>query len=48
MGNYPDEERCHVWNTDAYTELADYLKKTRKINKMEEIGCHFKFEKNNW
>ena len=25
-GNYPDEERCHVWNTDAYTELADYLK----------------------
>ena len=26
MGNYPDEERCHVWNTDAYTELADYLK----------------------
>lgn len=26
MGNYPDEERCHVWNTDAYTELAGYLK----------------------
>lgn len=26
MGNYPDEERCHVWNTDAYIELANYLK----------------------
>lgn len=26
MGNYPDEERCHVWNTDAYKELADFLK----------------------
>ncbi len=27
MGNYPDEERCLVWNTDAYNELADFLKK---------------------
>lgn len=27
MGNYPDEERCLVWNTDAYHELADFLKK---------------------
>lgn len=27
MGNYPDEERCLVWNTDAYYELADFLKK---------------------
>ena len=26
MGNFPDEERCYVWNTDAYTELANYLK----------------------
>ncbi len=26
MGNYPDEERCLVWNTDAYHEIADYLK----------------------
>ena len=26
MGNYPDDERCHVWNTDAYNELANYLK----------------------
>ena len=25
MGNYPDDERCFVWNTDAYTELANYL-----------------------
>ncbi len=26
MGNYPDDERCLVWNTDAYRELANYLK----------------------
>ncbi len=26
MGNYPDEERCLMWNTDAYHELAEYLK----------------------
>lgn len=26
MGNYPDEERCLVWNTDAYYELAEFLK----------------------
>ena len=26
MGNYPDEERCLVWNTDAYYELAKFLK----------------------
>lgn len=26
MGNYPDEERCLVWNTDAYHELAEFLK----------------------
>lgn len=26
MGCYPDEERCFVWNTDAYYELAEYLK----------------------
>lgn len=26
MGNYLDEERCRVWNTDAYTELVNYLK----------------------
>lgn len=26
MANYPDDERCLVWNTDAYYELADYLK----------------------
>lgn len=26
MGNYPDEERCKVWNTDGYKELANYLK----------------------
>ena len=26
MGNYPDDERCLVWNTDAYHELANYLK----------------------
>jgi len=25
MGNYPDEERCLVWNTDAYHELAKFL-----------------------
>lgn len=33
MGNYPDQERCHVWNTDAYTELVNYLKnkKDKKI-----------------
>ncbi len=26
MGNYPDEERCLMWNTDAYYDLAKYLK----------------------
>lgn len=26
MGNYPDKERCKVWNTDGYKELANYLK----------------------
>jgi len=26
MANYKDEERCLVWNTDAYDELVDYLK----------------------
>jgi len=26
MGNYPDEERCLLWNTDAYYELAEFLK----------------------
>lgn len=25
MGNYPDEQRCLVWNTKAYHELAKYL-----------------------
>lgn len=26
MGNYPDEERCYIWNTDAYAELIKFLK----------------------
>ena len=26
LGCYPDDERFHLWNTDAYYELADYLK----------------------
>lgn len=26
MGNYPDEERFALWNTDAYYKLADFLK----------------------
>ncbi|MGN0961133.1 MAG: non-canonical purine NTP pyrophosphatase, partial [Christensenellales bacterium] len=26
MGNYSNEERCLVWNTDAYHELAKFLK----------------------
>ena len=25
LGNYPDKERCLMWNTDAYHELAKYL-----------------------
>ena len=25
MGNYPDEERFLLWNTDAYSELIKYL-----------------------
>lgn len=29
MANYPDEQRCLVWNTDAYKELAKYLKKVK-------------------
>lgn len=27
MANYPDDERCLVWNTDAYKELAEFLNK---------------------
>lgn len=26
FANYPDEERFHMWNTDAYEKIADYLK----------------------
>ena len=26
LGNYPDDERFHLWNTDAYHLLANYLK----------------------
>lgn len=26
MGNYSDDERCLVWNTNAYKELAEFLK----------------------
>ena len=26
MGNSPDEERCYIWNTDAYAELVKFLK----------------------
>jgi XTP/dITP diphosphohydrolase len=26
LGNFPDEERCLIWNTDAYYELAEFLK----------------------
>ncbi len=26
MGSYPDEERFLIWNTDAYYQLAEYLK----------------------
>lgn len=26
MGNYTDEERCYIWNTDAYAELVKFLK----------------------
>lgn len=26
MGNYPDEERCYIWNTEAYAELVKFLK----------------------
>jgi len=26
MGNYEDEKRCLMWNTDAYHELAKFLK----------------------
>lgn len=27
MANYSDDERCLVWNTDAYKELAEFLNK---------------------
>lgn len=27
MGNYPNEERFLMWNTDGYLELSKYLKK---------------------
>lgn len=26
MANYPDDERCLVWNTEAYNEIALFLK----------------------
>lgn len=26
MGNYPDEKRCLLWNTEGYHLLAEYLK----------------------
>lgn len=26
MANYPDDERFALWSTDAYYELAEYLK----------------------
>ena len=26
MGNYPDEERFLMWNTDAFYEIADFFK----------------------
>ena len=29
MGNYPDEERYLTWNTDAYYELAEYLREEK-------------------
>lgn len=32
MANYPDEERFKLWNTDAYYELADYLKSKKSKN----------------
>ncbi len=32
MGNYKDDERFLLWNTDAYRELADYLKKKGNNN----------------
>lgn len=28
LGNYPDEERSYIWNTEAYFKLAEYLKKS--------------------
>ena len=30
MGNYPDEERFLMWNTDAFYELAEFLKSNKK------------------
>ncbi|MDD4187150.1 MAG: non-canonical purine NTP pyrophosphatase [Bacilli bacterium] len=30
LGCYPDEERCLMWNTDAYHKLAEYLKEKEK------------------
>lgn len=29
LGNYPDSERFAFWNSDAYIELAKYLKKEK-------------------
>lgn len=42
MGNYPDEERYRVWNTDAYTELVNYLTNTKEKNiltKLKIVSC---------
>ena len=37
MGNYPDQERCHVWNTDAYTKLVNYLTNTKEKNILTKL-----------
>lgn len=29
LGCFPDEERCLLWNTDAYYDLAKYLKEKK-------------------
>ena len=30
LANYSDEERFHIWNTDAYHELANFLKNKKE------------------
>ena len=37
MGNYPDEKRRRVWNTDVYTELVNHLTNKKEKNILTKL-----------